>query len=88
MSKKNQIPWEKYRLEFEHENQIFRADITYWAKDYSIDVIVPYEKKIIGPHIMFMIPVIYSIHRIKKPKIKMLDLISICKERIISEYNS
>ena len=88
MSNKNQIPWEKHRLEFEHENQMFRADITYWAKDYSIDVIKPSEKYIAGAHIMLAAPAIYSIHRIAMKNMKMLDLISICKERIISEYNS
>ena len=40
------IPWQKYNLKMEFDGYEVEAIITYWAKDYYIDIIKPCQKRI------------------------------------------
>lgn len=48
-------------MEFDGER--VHAEITWWAKDYYIDILRPVQKRISGPHMMYMIPARFVIEQ-------------------------
>ena len=81
------IPWKYHNLDFINEKTRFKAKITYWAKDYSIEVYEPFQKVIPGPHMMYMIPAMYGINESVPSGVRVIDLIKECKKKILFEYN-
>ena len=65
--------------------QKIHAEITWWAKDYYIDIKSPVQKRISGPHMMYMIPARFVIEEDPNDKLKghQVPILGTCKSMIL-----
>jgi len=79
------LPWQKYNLKMEFDGYEVEAIITYWAKDYYIDIIKPCQKRISGEHMLYMIPAKFVIDDKKftnKSAGHNIPILQKCKDKI------
>tara|TARA_R110001592_G_scaffold58770_1_gene177843 strand:- start:7292 stop:7549 length:258 start_codon:yes stop_codon:yes gene_type:complete len=77
------IPWKKHDIHMEFNGQRVHAEITWWAKDYYIDIKSPIQKRISGPHMMYMIPAKFVIEKNPKDDMHQVPILGTCKSMIL-----
>ena len=65
-----------------------KAIIRYWAKDYVIDIISPYQKRLPGRHMPFVAPAKFVINKWEScpANVKPVFILETCKEMIREDY--
>ena len=86
-----QIQWKHYPLELEHDGQILKGEVIYWAKDYRVKLISPIQAESHNLHMMYMIPARFVTPLDTQPmdKVKDIDIVveSIQKLKRLFEQN-
>ena len=65
---------------------VLKAEIKYWAKDYTIYMIEPSKLEIGCGHLQYAVPAVYATDEKPRVKIHYIDLIKVAKNKLIEQY--
>lgn len=83
--KKSNIPWKQSHISINIDSIDISAIIHWWSKDYFIEIISPYKKKIAGAHMMYMVPCKFVLR--KPNKNQEVAILESCIEKIRNDFH-
>jgi|TARA_R110001592_G_scaffold188358_2_gene433462 hypothetical protein len=84
MATKAKIPWIKSEITIEIEGINVISQISWWSKDYYIDIVSPFKARISGEHMMYSVPCKFVLVK-ANPKSE-LAILDRCIKKIIEYF--
>ena len=64
------------------------GEIQYWAKDYKITILKPFESYLCGSHLQYAVPVIYTTDEEPRKGVHYINLYERANEVLLSAYQA